>query len=112
MGTARVLLLDAWRSGAGRQRRAADTGRRPLRRDPDRDRAGLVLIRYAGAPPRLELIWAGGYNARQVEAAVATVPVLRMEIVKRSDDTKGFGRSAAPLGRAHLLLAGTKPASR
>ena len=30
------------------------------------------------------------YNARQVEAAVAKVPVLRLEIVKRSDDMKGF----------------------
>jgi hypothetical protein len=31
------------------------------------------------------LIWAdGGYNAWQVVAAVARVPVLRMEIVKRS----------------------------
>jgi transposase len=37
------------------------------------------------------LIWAdSGYNAWQVEAAVAKVPVLRMEIVKRSDDVKGF----------------------
>jgi transposase len=26
----------------------------------------------------------------QVEAAVAKVPLLRMKIVKRSDDTKGF----------------------
>jgi hypothetical protein len=26
----------------------------------------------------------------QVEAAAAKVPLLRMEIVKRSDDTKGF----------------------
>ena len=32
----------------------------------------------------------GGYNAGQVEAPVAGVPVLRMEIVKRSDDMKGF----------------------
>ena len=29
------------------------------------------------------------HNAWQVEAAVAKVPVLRMEIVKRSDDVKG-----------------------
>jgi transposase len=37
------------------------------------------------------LIWAdGSYNARQVDAAVAKVPLLRMEIVKRSDDMKGF----------------------
>ena len=41
--------------------------------------------------PWLELIWAdGGYNARQVDAALARVPLLRMEIVKRSDDMKGF----------------------
>jgi transposase len=31
-----------------------------------------------------------GYNAWQVDAAVAKVPLLRMEIVKRSDDMKGF----------------------
>jgi transposase len=37
------------------------------------------------------LIWAdGGYNAWQVEAAVAKMPVLRMGIVKRSDDVSGF----------------------
>jgi hypothetical protein len=41
--------------------------------------------------PWLELVWAdGGYNAWQVDAAVAKVPLLRMEIVKRSDDMKGF----------------------
>ena len=41
--------------------------------------------------PWLELIWAdGGYNAWQVDAAVAKVPLLRMEIVKRNDDMKGF----------------------
>ena len=37
------------------------------------------------------MIWAdGGYNAWQVEAAVAKVPVLRTEIVKRSGDMSGF----------------------
>src|SRR6202035_1491312 len=41
--------------------------------------------------PWLELVWAdGGYNARQVKDAVARSPGLRLEIVKRSDDTKGF----------------------
>jgi transposase len=41
--------------------------------------------------PWLELIWAdGGDNAWQVEAAVAKVPRLRLAIVKRSDDMKGF----------------------
>ena len=36
------------------------------------------------------MVWVdGGYNAWQVEAAVAKVPVLRIEIVKRSDNMKG-----------------------
>jgi putative transposase len=57
----------------------------------DRDGAGLVLDKIRRRFPWLELIWAdGGYNARQVEAAVAKMPVLRMEIVKRSDDMSGF----------------------
>ena len=57
----------------------------------DRDGAGLVLDKIRRRFPWLELIWAdGGYNAWQVEAAVAKVPVLRMAIVKRSDDMKGF----------------------
>jgi transposase len=52
---------------------------------------GWSSTRYAGRFPWLELIWAdGGYNAWQVDAAVAKVPLLRLEIVKRSDDTKGF----------------------
>ena len=57
----------------------------------DRDGAGLVLDKIRWRFPRLELIWAdGGYNACQVDAAVAKVPPLRMEIVKRRDDMKGF----------------------
>ena len=57
----------------------------------DRDGAGLVLDKIRRRFPWLELIWAdGGYNAWQVEAAVAKVPLLRMEIVKRSDDMRGF----------------------
>ena len=56
----------------------------------ERDGAGLVLDKIRRRFPWLELIWAdGGYTAWQVEAAVAKVPVLRMEIVKRSDDVKG-----------------------
>jgi transposase len=51
----------------------------------------LVLDKIRRRFPWLELIWAdGGYNAQQLAAAVATVPVLRMEIVKRSDDMNGF----------------------
>jgi len=57
----------------------------------DRDGAGLVLDKIRRCFPWLELIWAdGGYNAWQVDAAVAEVPVLRMEIVMRSDEMKGF----------------------
>jgi transposase len=57
----------------------------------DRDRAGLVLDKIRRRFPWLELIWAdGGYNAWQVDAAVTKVPPLRTEIVKRSDDMKGF----------------------
>jgi transposase len=56
----------------------------------DRDGAGLVLDKIRRCFPWLELIWAdGGYNAWQVDAAVAKVPLLRMEIVKRSDEMKG-----------------------
>jgi transposase len=55
----------------------------------DRDGAGLVVDKIRRKFPCLELIWAdGGYNAWQVDAAVAKVPSLRM--VKRSDDMKGF----------------------
>jgi putative transposase len=57
----------------------------------DRDGAGLVLDKVRRRFPWLELIWAdGGYNAWQVVAAVAKVPRLRLEIVKRRDDMKGF----------------------
>ena len=57
----------------------------------DRDGAGLVLDKIRRLFPWLELIWAdGGYNAWQVDAAVAGVPRLRLKIVKRSDDIKGF----------------------
>ena len=57
----------------------------------DRDGAGLVIDKIRRRFPWLELIWAdGGYNAWQVEAAVAKMPVVRVEIVKRSDDMRGF----------------------
>ena len=57
----------------------------------DRDGAGLVLDKIRRRFPWLELIWTdGGYNAWQVDAAVAKVPPLRTEIVKRSDNIKGF----------------------
>jgi putative transposase len=57
----------------------------------DRDGAALVLDKVRARFPWLELIWAdSGYNARQVAAAIAKMPVLRMEIVKRTDDVSGF----------------------
>ena len=57
----------------------------------DRDGAALVLDRIRQRFNWLELVWAdGGYNARQVELAVAKQPPLRVEIVKRPDDCSGF----------------------
>ena len=57
----------------------------------DRDGAGLVLDKIRESFPGLELVWAdGGYNAHQVQTAAAANPGLRVEIVKRSDDMKGF----------------------
>ncbi len=57
----------------------------------DRDGAALVLAGIRSRFPWLELVWAdAGYDARQVKATVAAIPVLAMEIVRRSDDTKGF----------------------
>ena len=57
----------------------------------DRDGAALVLDKIRRRFPWLELVWTdGGYNARQVETAVAKMRLMRMEIVKRSDKMKGF----------------------
>ena len=57
----------------------------------DRDGPALVLDKIRQRFPWLELVWAdAGYNARQVKDAVARLSGFRLEIVKRSDDTKGF----------------------
>lgn len=57
----------------------------------DRDGAALVLARIRNRFPWLEVVWAdAGYDARQVKTAVAAIPVLRMEIVRRTDDVSGF----------------------
>ena len=57
----------------------------------DRDGAALVLNRIRTRFPWLQLVWAdAGYDARQVKAAVAAIPVLGMEIVHRNDDVSGF----------------------
>ena len=51
----------------------------------------MLLDKIRRRFPWLGLIWAdGGYKPWQVDAALAKVPLLRMEIVKRSDDLKGF----------------------
>jgi transposase len=57
----------------------------------DRDGAALVFDRIRQRFNWLELVWAdGGYNARQVQHAVAAQPPLRVEIVKRPEDSSGF----------------------
>ena len=57
----------------------------------DRDGAALVFEKIRQRFNWLELVWAdGGYNAHQVDEAAAKVPNFRVEIVKRSDDMKGF----------------------
>jgi transposase len=89
---------DAGKKIKGRKIHAlVDTAGLPLRvvihsvSSQDRDGAALVLDKIRNRFPWLELVWAdNGYNAWQVEAAVAKVPVLRLEIVKRNDDLKGF----------------------
>ncbi len=66
----------------------------------DRDGAALVLDRIRQRFNWLELVWAdGGYNARQVEHAVAAQPPLRVEIVKPSRRQERIYRPAASLGR-------------
>ena len=80
----------------------------------DRDAAGLVLDKIRRRFPWLELIWTdGGYNAWQVDAAVARVPLLRYGDRQAERRDEGFCRAAASLGcRAHFLLVRTQPASR
>ena len=71
----------------------------------DRDSAALVFDRIRQRFNWLELVWAdGGYNGRQVEHAVAAQPPLRVEIVKRPDDSSGFIVLPRPLGRRTDLL--------
>src|SRR5258708_28919064 len=57
----------------------------------DRDGAALVLDKIRRRFPWLALIWAdSAYNAAQVDAAVANLPDLRLEIVNRTHNIKGF----------------------
>jgi hypothetical protein len=77
----------------------------------DRDGAALVFDKIRQRFNWLELVWAdNGYNAWQVNKAIAANPGLCIEIVKRSDDI-GLRRPAPPMGRrAHLLLVRPQPA--
>jgi putative transposase len=56
----------------------------------DRDGAKLVLERAKGKFPRLALIWADGAYGGKLIDWVKTVCCWVLEIVKRSDDVKGF----------------------
>lgn len=56
----------------------------------DRDGARLVLKRLSGRFDRLKLIWADGGYAGKLIAWVKERFGWTLEIVKRSDDVKGF----------------------
>jgi putative transposase len=56
----------------------------------DRDGARLVLAKLKDAFPRLVLIWADGGYAGQLIEWVASFAGWVLQIVKRSDDEKGF----------------------
>lgn len=78
----------------------------------DRDGAKLVLSKLLGRFPRLQLIWADGAYAGQLEAWAYAVGGWLLEIVRRPPDTPGFQvlprrwvveRTLAWLGRCRRL---------
>lgn len=79
----------------------------------DRDGAPLVAARIRSLFPWLRyLIGDGGYAGEQVRQALAQIGAWTIEIIKRSDQAKGFvalpkrwivERSFAWLGRCHRL---------
>ena len=77
----------------------------------DRDGAALVFDKIRQRFNWLELVWAdGGYNAWQVNNAIAANLSRRIEIVKPRRH-EGLRRPAPPMGgRAHLLLVWPQPA--
>jgi transposase len=97
-GEADAVGYDAGKKVRGRKIHAlVDTEGLPLRvvvhsaAIQDRDGAALVFDRIRQRFNWLELVWAdGGYNAGQVKRAAATQPPLRVEIVKRPEDSSGF----------------------
>ena len=56
----------------------------------DRDGAKLVMAKIVGLFPRLKLIWADGGYAGQLIEWTRELAGWVLEIVKRSDDIKGF----------------------
>ena len=56
----------------------------------DRDGAKLVLSKLVGQFPRLRLIWADGGYAGQLIGWAQALGGWLLEIVKRSDDVRGF----------------------
>ena len=56
----------------------------------DRDGAKLVLSKLVGQFPRLRLVWADGGYAGQLVEWVRALGGWLLEIVKRSDDVRGF----------------------
>ena len=56
----------------------------------DRDGAKLVMAKIVGLFPRLKLIWADGGYAGQLIEWTQQLAGWVLEIVKRSDDVKGF----------------------
>ncbi len=56
----------------------------------DRDGAKLVLAKMKDCFPRLQLIWADGGYAGQLIEWVRSLTGWLLQIVKRSDDVKGF----------------------
>ena len=51
----------------------------------------LIPARIRNRFPWLELIWAdAGYDAHQVKTAASAIPVLRIEVVRCTDDGSGF----------------------
>src|SRR5271165_2356377 len=80
----------------------------------DHDGAGLVLDKIRRRFPWLELVCAdGGYNAWQVDAVVAKVPLLRIKIVKRRNGGRGRAvrpwRSGRPSRFSAAAAAATSP---
>ena len=78
----------------------------------DRDGAKLVLSKLVGQFPRLRLVWSDGGYAGQLVEWVRALGGWLLEIVKRSDDVRGFevlphrwivGRTFAWLGRYRRL---------